>query len=70
MVCMVILLFSHLRNKFMNTLSLSQILSGLQNQDFQNAHKNCAIMKNDENGALSAPLRMIAYENKRTKTQS
>lgn len=54
----------------MNTLSLSQILSGLQNQDFQNAHKNCAIMKNDENGALSAPLRMIAYENKRTKTQS
>lgn len=54
----------------MNTINLSQILSGLQNQDFHNAQKNCAIMQNDENGALSAPMRMIAYDNKRTKTQS
>ncbi|NSM11116.1 hypothetical protein G5C01_07085 [Moraxella bovoculi] len=54
----------------MDTLNLSQILSGLQNQDFCDAQKNCAIMKNDENGALSAPMRMIAYDNKRTKTQS
>ncbi|WP_155399967.1 hypothetical protein [Moraxella bovoculi] len=36
----------------MNTLKLSHILSGLQNQDFCDAQKNCAIMQNDKNGGI------------------